>query len=63
MYMHLFQSMTRMIENPPHTFKEEMTSHLKKNAARLVCLRALLVKVIWDKRNMPIEQKLKTNIL
>lgn len=25
-----------MIENPPNSFKEEMTSHLKQNAARLV---------------------------
>lgn len=32
----LVQSMTRMIENPPHSFKEEMTSHLKLNAARMI---------------------------
>ncbi|XP_062582849.1 (E3-independent) E2 ubiquitin-conjugating enzyme UBE2O-like isoform X2 [Saccostrea cucullata] len=32
----LVQSLTRMIENPPHSFKEEMISHLKENAERMI---------------------------
>lgn len=31
-----------MIENPPNSFKEEMTSHLKQNAARLVLVLVII---------------------